>query len=263
MSHSKHFIFLAGHHKSGTSLLYRTIRSHPLISGFLHTGVPEDEGQHLQSVYKPAKAFGGPGRYIFDNRSYMNEHHELATALSARSIMQEWAPYFDASCDYYLEKSPPNLVRTRFLQALFPMSTFIVLLRHPIAIAYATRKWSDSPIDLLMEHTLRGFEIFSTDLPHLDSVYVLRYEDLTSNPQDMLAAICAQIGVSEHNFDATTIRSTNENYFAMWDHDRAREIDCLAPPSLQMEVRANKFGYSLIDYRKLLQSPMLGGHRKT
>ena len=33
-----------------------------------------------------------------------------------------------------VEKSPPNLVRTRFLQALFPDARQIVVTRHPIAV---------------------------------------------------------------------------------------------------------------------------------
>lgn len=71
MIHKK-FIFLAGHHRSGTSLLHEIIREHPAISGFRNTGVPEDEGQHLQSVFKPANSFGGPGKYIFNKNSVVS-----------------------------------------------------------------------------------------------------------------------------------------------------------------------------------------------
>ena len=53
----KSFIFLAGHHRSGTSLLHEIIKEHPLISGFSNTGVPEDEGMFLQNVYEPAKTY--------------------------------------------------------------------------------------------------------------------------------------------------------------------------------------------------------------
>ena len=107
----KNFIFLAGHHRSGTSLLHEIIREHPLVSGFSQTGAPEDEGQHLQTIYNPAKAHGGPGKYIFDKRSYINEHHQLATEKSAKAILEQWKPYYDTSCSYLIEKSPPNLIR--------------------------------------------------------------------------------------------------------------------------------------------------------
>ena len=104
----KSFIFLAGHHRSGTSLLHEIIKEHPLISGFSNTGVPEDEGMFLQNVYEPAKTYGGPGKYIFDKNSHMDENHPLATVENANSILQQWEKYYDKNCPYYVEKSPPS-----------------------------------------------------------------------------------------------------------------------------------------------------------
>ena len=46
-------VFVGGLHRSGTSLVHRCLASHPAVSGFSDTGVPEDEGQHLQTVYPP------------------------------------------------------------------------------------------------------------------------------------------------------------------------------------------------------------------
>ena len=54
------FVFLAGLHRSGTTLLARLLAAHPEISGFSETGVPADEGQHLQGVYPAAREYGGP-----------------------------------------------------------------------------------------------------------------------------------------------------------------------------------------------------------
>ena len=101
----KSFIFLAGHHRSGTSLLHEIIREHPLVSGFTNTGVFEDEGQLLQTVYEPAKTYGGPGKYIFNQASYMNEDHALATEESARTILAQWERYYDAGCGHYIGAS--------------------------------------------------------------------------------------------------------------------------------------------------------------
>jgi len=59
------FVFLAGLHRSGTTLLARLLAAHPEVSGFSDTGVPADEGQLLQTVYPAAKVWGGPGRFGF------------------------------------------------------------------------------------------------------------------------------------------------------------------------------------------------------
>jgi hypothetical protein len=44
-------VFIGGLHRSGTSIVHRCLSDHPDVSGFQSTGVWEDEGQHLQSVY--------------------------------------------------------------------------------------------------------------------------------------------------------------------------------------------------------------------
>ncbi len=75
----KQFVFVAGLHRSGTSLLFQCLRDHPQISGFENTGVPEDEGQHLQSVYQPAHKFGRPGTFGFNPDSYLTESSPLVT----------------------------------------------------------------------------------------------------------------------------------------------------------------------------------------
>ena len=175
--------FICGLHRSGTSVLHRLLASHPLVSGFANTGVPEDEGQHLQSVYSPAKSFGGPGRFGFNARAHMDETHALASRVNAERIFTEWARHWDLGARLLIEKSPPNLVRTRFLQALFPNALFVIVMRHPIAVACATEKWRRwDGIERLIEHWLVCHEKLEADIPHLTRSIVVRYESLTAAP---------------------------------------------------------------------------------
>jgi hypothetical protein len=257
----KKFIFLAGHHRSGTSLLHEIIREHPSISGLSDTGVPEDEGQHLQTVFEPANAFGGPGKYIFHPKSYMDENHALATSHSAEMIMQQWGKYFDQAGEHYIEKSPPNLIRTRFLQKLFPNSRFVVILRHPLAVSYATRKWSGTSIKSLLEHSLLGYEIFMKDMEYLRHVYVLRYEEFVANPQTEVDKIFGFLGLRSSPIKQVVNASANEKYLSMWESSRTRWINrILLPVDIHLETRANRFGYSISRCRELLGSSLLGAH---
>jgi len=259
----KHFIFLAGLHRSGTSLLHEIIRDHPSVSGFLNTDAPEDEGQHLQNVYEPASTYGGPGKFIFDNRSYMNELHSLASNESAIKIFDQWSQYYDTSREYLIEKSPPNLIRLRFLQKLYPASKFIVILRHPLAVGYATQKWSKTSIKSLVVHSLMGYERFLKDLPFLNSVYVLRYEDFVVEPQSTLDSICKFLGLDSLCITQMIRTDINEKYFAIWSKNRESLINkLLFKVTPELECRANIFGYSLHKYNELLPTSILGSHIK-
>jgi len=243
----KTFIFIGGVHKSGTSLLHEILRSHPEISGFSNTGVPEDEGQLLQSVYPPAFTYGGAGRFGFHEESHMEEHHPLATQENAEALFTQWGQYWDLNKHYLIEKSPPNILKTRFLQHLFPNSRFIILFRHPIAVAFATRKWRTTSIPSLIDHTLRCYESFLLDLPLLSGVHLLRYEEFVNDPQSTLQEICSWIGIKPHSFRYEITPHINQAYFEQWsDYSGAfRKVHA-------WEERANVFGYSLLNPGQLL-----------
>ena len=81
------FVFIGGLHRSGTSLLHRCLRSHPDFSGFLDLGVPEDEGQFVQSVY-PRK-YGGPGLFAFHPAAHITESSPLVTDDNRRRLYEE------------------------------------------------------------------------------------------------------------------------------------------------------------------------------
>lgn len=260
--HDKRFIFIGGLHRSGTSLLHEILRSHPDISGFENTGVSEDEGQHLQSVYLPAKAFGGPGRFGFDAVSCMDEQHALATDVNAKRLYTDWSKNWDTTRTYLMEKSPPNLVRTRFFQKLFPRSSFIIILRHPIAVAYATQKWCETSIPSLLEHSLRCYERFLNDMPCLDKVYILRYEDFVIDPKCFVNDILSWIGIDPIQVDRDIQINVNQKYFKLWKEERSKLI-WPSQVSKEVDQRAHTFGYSMQDMHALLPVSWLGAHNRT
>lgn len=241
----KSFIFIAGHHRSGTSLLHRILRDHPQISGFRNTGAPEDEGQHLQSVYKPAKELGGAGRYIFNANARMDESHELANKASAKQLFQSWSQHWDTQLPWLLEKSPPNLVKTRFLQKLFPNSVFIGITRHPIAVSYATQKWCQCDISSLLDHTLLGYETMASDSGLLKRFYLLKYEDFVSDPQFHIDNLLAYLGLPSQRIRQTVAKAINDHYFDRWQWDRVNKGLMSELMLEHLEGRCRKFGYSL------------------
>jgi hypothetical protein len=249
------FVFICGLHRSGTSILFKCLKEHPAISGFKDTGVPEDEGQHLQSVYPPAKCYGGAGKFGFAPETHLTESSSLITEENQIKLFAEWSKYWDLEKPILLEKSPPNLIRTRFLQAMFPNSYFIIIQRHPIAVSYATHShtrlikfFNRNTIYSLMNHWLLCHEIFEDDKPYLNKCFVIKYEYFIKQPDLILSKIYEFIGLEQY-FRKEYVIDNNKKYFIKWNKLQSNVILRNYKKYLikRFEKRINKFSYSLYD----------------
>lgn len=260
----RRLVFIGGLHRSGTSLVHRCLSDHPDISGFSGAGVAEDEGQHLQSVYPRAIEHGGPGLFGFDPRAYLDETSALVSESSADRILQDWTKHWDTTRSVLVEKSPPNLIRTRFLQALFPGCRFIIVMRHPIAVGYATQKWTTwlpwlRPlgvpdrrlphvwIHVLVRHWLTCHESFERDRAFLEKVHILRYEDFVERPQESLDEIHSFLGLEPAPIARQVRTGVNDRYWESWLSLKNRPTGrpYWTWVVRRFEDRVRRFGYSL------------------
>lgn len=175
----KKYVFVCGLQRSGTSVLARNLGKLRDCASFRETGAIEDEGQYLQSVYPTNNELGGTGWYGFDPRAHLTEASDLLTPENVAKIGASWHAYWDKTQSIFLEKTPSNLLMTRFLQAAFPNSFFIVIKRHPVSVSMANQRWKKSMASLRMgfEHWLRCYGLFEEDKKHLTHLYQLNYED--------------------------------------------------------------------------------------
>jgi hypothetical protein len=134
-------------------------------------------------------------------------------------IRKSWHQYWDENKSICLEKTPSNLLMTRFLQAAFPQSYFIVVRRHPIAVSMANQRWKKSTASLHVgfEHWLRCYELFDGDKKHLKHVYELKYEDYIKNPARYHQEIATFIGTRAINEGMEEVSGAhNKRYFDRW-----------------------------------------------
>ncbi|MBB5519352.1 sulfotransferase family protein [Amphiplicatus metriothermophilus] len=252
---NRKFVFIAGLHRSGTTLLADLLGAHPDISAFRNTGAYMDEGQHLQSVYPVGHVWGGDavGRFGFDPFAHLTEKSPLARPEKADALFAQWARYWDLSKPVLLEKSPPNIIRTRYLQACFPESYFVVITRHPVANAVATKKWCGrNPLIGIMANWAVCHVRFLRDQARLKNAMVIKYEDLVAEPARILRAVTDFIGLAPlAPADHDLRRDVNEKYFARWREASAGPLGRAAAAAgrLFLEGSFRRFGYSFDEAR--------------
>lgn len=236
-------VFLGGLHRSGTTPLARTLAAHPNVSGFHGTGAKMDEGQFLQTVYPPARTFGGPGRFALATDAHLTESSPLATDASAQLLLEQWSKYWDMTRQVLVEKSPPNLIKTRFLQALFPDARFVIIVRHPVVTTLASRKWrSQDSFGITMSNWFAAHRIVAADAPHLRDLHIVRYEDLMRDPESSLTNLGRFVGVgSQLPRDGLT-----DHGVAYRDQWRARRLLHRRLIS-RYEEQARAWGYDMTD----------------
>ncbi|UJA19997.1 sulfotransferase [Thermoleophilia bacterium SCSIO 60948] len=245
-------VFIGGLHRSGTTPLARWMSEHPQISGFSDTGVWEDEGQHLQDVVPPARAYGGPGLFALDHASRLTESSPLLTEENGRRMWGSWAEHWDLERPVLLEKSPPNMIRMRFLQAMFPGSLFIVVVRHPIAVTYATKKWARTrSVAALLRNWCAAQGDCLADAAHVERLRFVRYEDLIADPAAELDRLYAFIGLEAHEHEIEVRPRLNEKYFERWGASGPNPVKRAraALLSRRFDEAAGAWGYDLRDPR--------------
>ena len=205
------FCFVAGLHRTGTSLLTRILAAHPEISAISGSPAPEDEGCYLQGGIPHTARHGIPGEYATNPEEHHIECSRYDRLDTRERMLADWSPWFDGDARWWVEKSPVNLTRMRLYQQLFPLAQFIVILRHPHVMAHALSKWTEQDISSLVEYGIDAYERAAADAEYLHSVLFVRYEDLLAEPERVRRSLFAFLDLSDHD-PQIQLRNGNDDY---------------------------------------------------
>lgn len=232
----KKLIFICGLHRSGTTFLQHMLGTSPHISMHTLTSVPENEGQHIQHVYKPALAYGGVGAFANHPEYHYTNTSPLLTKENNEKLLSEWGRYWDLTKPILLEKSPPNLIHTRYLQELVAQPYFIVIIRHPLVVAKASLKMNRQPIELHIKHWITAHAIFYSDKRFLRHCKVIHYHELACPSMITDIATFLHEDASALCISTDTFENTDLKYL----EQDTKNIDELQ----KYESEINAYGYS-------------------
>lgn len=180
-------VFIAGVHRSGTTLLESLIQERYDVR-VLRAPVPENEGQFLQDVMRDEVVYGGPGMFAFFDQSRLEAIRDPGDAAAKRErLLRCWDRWTLGQSRTLLEKTPANIVRVPYLRSVFPGARFVVLVRDPRAVVMSVKKWNPSPNEVLFMNWCSAYATALNDAS--DDCLFVRYEDLCEDPARELERI--------------------------------------------------------------------------
>ena len=268
---------------SGTSLVKALLQQHSMIAGH-GTALSDheawqDEGQHLQYVYPTAEEYGGMLAYGFAEAAHMTEMHSLVTDDTRAKLYTQWSYHWNVSKPVLLEKSPPNIIKTRFLQAIFGLerSHFIIVTRHPLGASYFD--WRSEYIlptcgKHYVKHWLQLHRILREDLRCIHSKIAFVMENFSDNIVSQLGHVFEFLGlpplasgsiivqpsrrrlldlhVSDMHF--TVVPQLLDEWVEPFRTQLARQPQVCAEAVAEFEEELSYYGYSIADPGRVAMS---------
>lgn len=250
LTEPQRWLFVVGCYNSGTTLLTRLLEKVPGVS------VLPTEGQFLTDELPADYELGVPRMWAL--REDLFRLTEKDDAPDADRLKREWLMRLDRQQPVFVEKSPPNTARTRWLQRHFPNAHFVAILRDPYAVAEGIRRKAEPlhlaggwPIELCARQWRRSYEVLNEDAEYLQHLLWLHYEDLTADPNRELKRVIEFLSLPQ---DASSLRT--EGHWSV--HERREPIRNLNHESIDRlsadDIRAitaeigslrGEFGYAV------------------
>jgi len=192
------WVFIAGCYNSGTTLLRKVLGSHPLISAL------PTEGQYLTDQFPSDHEVGLSRMWV--KREDLYRLNEDDNGPDATRIKREWGMCLDKTKPIFLDQTPANAARTRWLQKNFENAYFIGVVRNGYAVAegimrkgkpiHSKNGWSLEDAAYQWHHSNK---ILREDSKHLQHFIWCKYEDFTENPDKEVKKIIEFLDITDQS----------------------------------------------------------------
>ncbi|MFK0171909.1 sulfotransferase family protein [Streptomyces sp. NPDC090306] len=174
-------VFVLSSVRSGSTLLRVLLNSHSRVRA------PHE--MHLRTVHvRLSRSFTPDAMRALDL-----DRAELEHVLWDRILHVELQR---SGKDVIVDKTPPNTLIWPRLQRCWPNARYIVLLRHPGAVIESlTSRRTDPDHEAIRAEVLAYSEKLEEARLALPGAHVVRYEDLTAEPELRTRELCAYLGV--------------------------------------------------------------------
>lgn len=245
------WVFLVGCYNSGTTLLAELLSRHPEISSL------PTEGHFLTNEFIKDYEIGIPRMWA--EREEVFRLTENDDGPDAERIKREWRMRLDLSKPVFLEKSPPNTPRVRWLQKHFKPARFIAIVRNGYAVTEGIHRKADPKdrpeswsIDMCARQWRRSYELLHEDEQYLEHLLWVKYEDLARDTENELNRICDFMEVSHfEKFDQDSSFRIHERDESIRDlnDESIKRLTC-DELAIINEVAGDyliRFGYEILD----------------
>ena len=209
------WVFVVGCYNSGTTLIRKILGAHPSVS------ILPAEGQYLTDQFPSDHEIGLSRMWV--EREDLYRLTENDDGPNVYRIKKEWATRLDRKRPIFLDQTPANSARTRWLQRHFEPAYFIAMIRNGYAVAEGIRRKAQPihrksgwPIEMAARQWRRSNEILFEDAPLLRNLLWMKYEDLATNPTRELTRLWEFLGL-----DKSSIPNPKLNWSV---HERSQGI---------------------------------------
>lgn len=204
-------IFVVGCCNSGTTILWHALLLHPELSG------PPVEGQDLKEMPRCMTHFLGRQTSRLFAHSRFKDAYRLTEGDYDPAVAEQLDAVYAEYCGAgkrFVEKSPANSVRTRFLQSIYPDAHFVMVVRNGLAVAEGIRRKRlfdpqrphlaglATTIGEAAEQWRNANRILLEDLPYLRRCTRVTYEDLVLDPARTLRNVTQDCGCEHFEYAA-------------------------------------------------------------